>query len=107
MDSAESRKNSGKGISTHMPVVSSVTEDKTLPPGLPTATRISYEKNKVLRLFRGQYEEQSAGGAPLVDELEDTAPLSSTKNKDGLKRSSSISPLKVQPSMKKSIRQGR
>ncbi|KAL6963939.1 hypothetical protein U1Q18_034946 [Sarracenia purpurea var. burkii] len=99
--SAESRKNSGKEISTHMPVVSSVTEDKTLPPALPTATRISYEKSKVLHLSRSLYEEQSVGGAPLVDELEDTASLSSTRNKCGLKRSSSTSSLKVQPNMKK------
>ncbi|KAI8015385.1 Sorting nexin-16 [Camellia lanceoleosa] len=101
---AEHTKSSVKEMSTHRPVISSAVEDKVpvqLPPKLHTETRLSNRNNNVIDLSRGINKEQSIGKAPLVGELKDTAYLTASGNKGGLKRSNSTSALKVQPNMEK------
>ncbi|KAL7246792.1 hypothetical protein ACSBR2_001824 [Camellia fascicularis] len=103
---AEHTKSSGKEMSTHRPVISSAIEDKVpvrLPPKLHTETRLSNRNNNVIDLSRGINKEQSIGKAPLVGELKDTAYLTASGNKGGLKRSNSTSALKVQPNMEKTF----
>ncbi|CAL5385747.1 unnamed protein product [Camellia sinensis] len=103
---AEHTKSSGKQMSTHRPVISSAVEDKVpvqLPPKLHTETRLSNRNNNVIDLSRGINKEQSIGKAPLFGELKDTAYLTASGNKGGLKRSNSTSALKVQPNMEKTF----
>ncbi|GMP48302.1 hypothetical protein CsSME_00015699 [Camellia sinensis var. sinensis] len=103
---AEHTRSSGKQMSTHRPVISSAVEDKVpvqLPPKLHTETRLSNRNNNVIDLSRGINKEQSIGKAPLFGELKDTAYLTASGNKGGLKRSNSTSALKVQPNMEKTF----
>lgn len=99
-------KSSGKEISTHMPEISSPTENKALvklPPRSHTETRLSEGNNNMMHLSYGLNKHHSIGRAPLVGGLEDTASSTASGNKCGLKRSNSTSALQVQPHMEKAI----
>ncbi|KAL7002767.1 hypothetical protein U1Q18_003923 [Sarracenia purpurea var. burkii] len=81
----EPTKNLGQEMLPNKPGISAAKEDKALvqlPPKLHKETRLSDGNNNVINVAYGLNKHQSFEGEPLGDELENTAPLITSGNKE-------------------------